>query len=86
MKPLRKIIHVNKQKIAQNRIHGTTMPVITCKTYKDNHYGHEVVFHGESRIIYRPHKPLSCGARLWVETFGKVEIIDNDKGITTEIA
>ena len=83
---MKKIIHVNMHKIRANRKNGTNHPVITCKTYKFNHYGHEVEIHGKSRIIYRPDKPLSCGARLWIETHGKVVLIDTEDGSTTELS
>ena len=82
---MKKIIHVNMHKIRSNRKNGTNDPVITCKTYRANHYGHEVEIQGASRVIYRPDKPLSCGARLWIETHGQVVIIDNQEGITTEL-
>lgn len=72
---MKKIIHVNKQKIAQNRKNGTLEPVVTCKTYKSNDYGHEVVFHGPGRIVYSPDKPLSCGAWVWIETEAPVTVI-----------
>ena len=42
--------------------------MITVKTSKSNTYGHEVVIHGPSKVIYSPDKPLSCGARVWIET------------------
>lgn len=35
----------------------------------------EVSVKGDSRVVYSPDKPLSCGARVWVETEGEVEII-----------
>jgi hypothetical protein len=25
-------------------------------------------------IKYSPDKPLSCGAKVWIETYGKVEV------------
>lgn len=76
-------IHVNKQKIAQNRIHGTNQPVITCKTYKDNRYGHQAIIRNGTgnevaRVVYADGvniKPLSCGARVWIETQNTVEVI-----------
>jgi hypothetical protein len=67
-------IHVNKQKIAANRKYQRNDPVITAKTYKDNRYGHEVVIHGPSKVVYSPEKPLSCGAVLWVETEAEVDV------------
>ena len=79
-KGLKKVIHVNQQKIRSNLKNGTKDPVITCKTYKDNQYGHEVIIYDDNdneiaRVIYSPDKPLSCGARVWIETKNKVKII-----------
>ena len=48
--------------------------MITVKTSKSNTYGHEVVIHGPSKVIYSPDKPLSCGARVWIETESEVKI------------
>ena len=69
---MRKIIHVNQHKIKKNTKHGTDEPVLTVKTYKQNDYAHEAIIRTKdgvevAKIIYRPHKPLSCGARVWVE-------------------
>ena len=69
---MKKRIHVNQHNIKFNQKHGTNKPVITVKTYKDNKYAHEVSILGESKIIYRPDKPLSCGARVWIETNSEV--------------
>lgn len=72
------IIHVNQQKIRQNVKFNRKEPVITCKTYKSNDYADEVIIYGQdgkeaARIVYSPDKPISCGARVWIETFNKVE-------------
>ena len=67
-------IHVNQHKIRSNKKHNLNEPVITVKTSKSNTYGHEVEVLGPSKIIYRPDKPLSCGARVWIETEGEVKI------------
>jgi len=32
----------------------------------------DVLVRGFSRLVYRPHKPLSSGAILWIETTGDV--------------
>ena len=69
---MRKIIHVNQHKIKKNTKHGTDEPVLTVKTYKQNDYAHEAIIRTKegvevAKIIYRPHKPLSCGARVWIE-------------------
>ena len=67
-------IHVNQHKIRSNKKHNLNEPVITVKTSKSNTYGHEVEVLGPSKVIYSPDKPLSCGARVWIETEGEVKI------------
>jgi len=67
-------IHVNQHKIRSNKKHNLNEPVITVKTSKSNTYGHEVEILGPSKIIYSPDKPLSCGARVWIETEAEVKI------------
>ena len=61
-------------KIRVNKKHGTKEPVITVKTSKTNTYSHEVEILGESKVVYSPDKPLSCGARVWIETDAEVKI------------
>jgi hypothetical protein len=68
-------IHVNQHKIRANKKHGTNDPVITVKTSKSNTYGHEVKINGSSKVIYSPNKPLSCGAKVWIETEAEVVVI-----------
>jgi hypothetical protein len=70
---LKKIIHVNQHVIRRNTKNGTDEPVLTVKTYKQNSYAHEAILKTKegvelARVIYSPHKPLSCGARVWLET------------------
>ena len=65
-------IHVNQHVVRSNKKHGKKEPVLTVKTYKSNTYAHEVEIKGESKIIYSPDKPLSCGARVWIETESEV--------------
>jgi hypothetical protein len=72
---MKKRIHVNQHNIKANSKNGTNLPVITVKTYKDNQYGHEVRITGESKVIYSPDKPLSCGAKVWIETESEVVIL-----------
>jgi hypothetical protein len=69
------IIHVNQHVIKHNAKHGTNDPVLTVKTYKSNEYAHEVLVKGDSKVVYSKDKPLSCGARVWVETEGEVVIL-----------
>ncbi len=67
-------IHVNQHKIRSNKKYNLNEPVITVKTSKSNTYAHEVDVLGPSKIIYSPDKPLSCGAKVWIETEGEVKI------------
>jgi hypothetical protein len=72
---MKTIVHVNQHVIKSNRKNGVQEPVLTVKTYKDNRYAHEVLIKGDSKIVYSPDKPLSCGAHVWIETQGEVEIL-----------
>ncbi|MGA1048255.1 MAG: hypothetical protein ACO3UU_09605 [Minisyncoccia bacterium] len=72
---MKTIIHVNQHEIKANVKNKTNNPVLTVKTYKTNTYAHEVLLKGESKIIYSPNKPLSCGARVWIETQDEVIIL-----------
>lgn len=73
---MKTMIHVNQHVIKSNRKDGVQDPVLTVKTYKSNTYAKEVVIHGPSRVVYSPDKPLSCGARVWIETESNVEVIE----------
>ena len=75
-----KYIHVNQHIIKSNRKKGEVEPVLTCKTYKTNTYAHEAIIRDAegnevARVVYRPDKPLSCGAHVWIETQLDVETI-----------
>jgi hypothetical protein len=69
---MKTIIHVNQHKIRSNIKNDLVEPVLTVKSYKSNIYAHEVEILGPSKIIYSPKKPLSCGARVWIETESEV--------------
>ena len=71
---MKKKIHVNMHVIRKNQKTGEREPVITVKTYKTNTYAHEVEILGNSKVVYSPDKPLSCGARLWIETDAEVVV------------
>lgn len=80
------IIHVNQLKIRSNIKNDLKEPVLTCKSYKDNQYGHEVLLKDKSsgKVLatfkYSPDKPLSCGARVWFEFDDSdldFEVVDN---------
>jgi hypothetical protein len=72
---MKTIIHVNQHTVKANAKNGTQDPVLTVKTYKSNTYAHEVVIKGDSKVVYSPDKPLSCGARVWIETNAQVEVL-----------
>jgi hypothetical protein len=61
------IIHINQHVIKHNKKHNLKNPCITVKTYKSNEYCLEVEIKGPSKVTYRPEKPLSCGAFVWIE-------------------
>lgn len=89
-KPKKTIIHVNQHVIKHNRKTGSNDPVLTCKTYDSNEYGHEVIIYDKdgnevARIVYRPDKPLSCGAHVWIECCTKVEVIRHSTPTTCDI-
>lgn len=75
-------IHVNKAKIRSNAKTGRNDAVLSIKTYKSNTYAHEAIILDDdgneiARVVYRPHKPLGCGARCWIETYNRVQAIYN---------
>ncbi|MEB3826026.1 DNA-binding protein [Phormidium sp. CCY1219] len=78
-KPARKAaitcIHVNQHKIRQNNKREEKEPVISVKHGSSNRYGFEAEIAGPSRVVYRPDKPLSCGAKVWIETLSSVELL-----------
>lgn len=74
---MKTIIHVNQHKIKSNAKHNEKDPVLTVKTYKTNNYTNSAIILGPdgeevARVVYRPDKPLSCGAKCWIETQNKV--------------
>lgn len=71
---MKTIIHVNQHVIKANRKNGVVDPVLTVKTYKETRYGSAVTIDGPSTIVYRPDKPLSCGAHVWIETQAPVSV------------
>lgn len=62
-----KRIHINQHIIKKNTKTGERKDCITVKTSKSNDYCREVEIQGACRVIYSPDKPLSCGAKVWIE-------------------
>ena len=76
---MKKRIHINQHVIRANKKNGTNDPAITVKTSRNNYYASRVEIGGPSSVVYSPDKPLSCGARVWVETDAPVTLHGLDK-------
>lgn len=74
---MKTIVHVNQHRIRANigKPEAEREPVLTVKTYKSNTYAHEVEIQGPARVVYSADKPLSCGARVWIETEAGVRVV-----------
>lgn len=70
---MKKIIHVNQHIIRRNQKSDFTYPPLLVKTYKGSTHAMEIEIKGPCRVVYRPDKPLKCGARVWIETESEVE-------------
>ncbi len=81
-------IHVNQHNIKRNRAllsrgilaPSRREPVLTVKDYKRNRLCNDAVIRDRdgravARIIYRPDKPLACGAVCWIETNSEVTVL-----------
>lgn len=71
---MKKIIHVNQATIVRNRKTGSNDPPLIVRTYKGVEHGHRVEINGPSVLVNSPHKPLKCGARVWIETESEVVV------------
>ena len=71
---MKKRIHINQHVIRSNTKNDKNDPVITVKTSRDNIYCHAVKILGESTVVYSPDKPLSCGAKVGIETTANIEV------------
>ena len=67
-------IHVNQHVIKANAKNGKNNPIFTIKQGGKNTYAHNVKVKGEMELVYSPDKPLSCGAKVWIETRGEIEL------------
>lgn len=67
-----KRIHVNQHMIRQNKKTGLTENVITIQWRGKSYRVKNAHVKGSSRAVYRPEKPLSCGAHVWLETTAEV--------------
>ncbi len=74
-------IHVNQHNVRHNKKNpdGELRPPLTVKDYKQNRKGFEAEIKDAdgnvvAKFVSLPHKPLSCGATVWVETNLEVEV------------
>lgn len=70
-----KRIHVDRRVIAQNRKSGGNAPAWTIQTSKGPIKCHLWHAYGFCSGSAPDDKPLSCGARMWIETRAKVEYL-----------
>lgn len=81
MKPRKQtIIHVNQHNIKANA-KGGNAPVLTVKDYKQNRKGFRAVVLDKDGVsvgefVYRPDKPLNCGAKVWFQTKNEVLVYE----------
>jgi len=74
------IIHVNQHVIKKNAKQKENNPPLTVKTYNTNDYCQEAVICDKdgnevARVVHRPHDPLNCGARVWIESYNEIRCI-----------
>jgi len=69
-----KRIHVDQHTIRRNAKQGSDDPPISVKVSGGSMRCRSVEINGPSTVIYSPTKPLSCGARVWVETRAAVKL------------
>ena len=77
-------IYVNQHVIRRNNKKPSAKemdPPIAVKNYKSNQYGDWVYIDGPCRVVYTPTQPLSCGAKVWIETEAGVRVYVTDKDV-----
>lgn len=80
-----KRIHVNQHIIKANAKENRTDDPLTIKVGRNNIKAQTVFVQGPSMLVYRPNKPLDCGAKVWIETTAVVHAY-NKAGQLEEIA
>lgn len=68
-------IHVNQHIIRSNAKYQRNDPPLSIKEKGKTTRAHEVIIKGPGKVVYSPGKPLSCGARVWIETDAELELI-----------
>ena len=76
MKTLRqgiiKRLHVDRSVLANNKKTGIIRPALTIQTSKGSIKTRSAMIHGVSYFVQADDNPLSCGVKVWVETFAEV--------------
>lgn len=72
-----KRIHVNMHVVRRNQREGRRDPPLSVKARKRTFPATSVDIRGPAKLIYSPDDPLSCGARVWIETRATV-VLDAD--------
>lgn len=68
-------IHVNQHIIKANRLNDEDEPPLSVKQRGRTKRARRVSILGPSCLVYQPNAPLSCGARVWIETEAPVEVV-----------
>lgn len=68
-----KRIHVNQHNL-RRVLKGEELYVYTVQYKGKSHPCNEVTIHGQSQAVNSINKPLSCGARLFIQTTGSVTL------------
>ena len=74
-----KRIHVNQANLRKKVKGEPGGPCYTIKFAGQTYWAREVIIYDISTLVDRIEKPLSCGARLWLETHGDVCLLDWEK-------
>lgn len=69
---MKTIIHVNKAVISHNVKYKTKYPVYRVLKNSKAFYCNSVTITGKVKGVTGFDKPLKCGAKVWMETSGKV--------------
>lgn len=80
-RPKKTIVHINSNTIKRNKQKARSQrePVIAIKGANKT-YVHQLEIPAPCRIVYEPDKPLSCGAKVWIEILNcDLELIANQQ-------
>lgn len=69
-----KRVHVNGHAV-RSCARGQSTPCLTIQTSRGVYRCHEVRFHGRTDLIERIERPLKSGARIWLETRARLEVL-----------